>query len=453
MKYSFFDILRFLIKRKWLILIIMAVFAVGGSYYVSTKQSYTAETVIQYTGNGASAGYTPNGTKIDVNEITSANIISQVISNLGLNVSTESIRGRCSIAAVIPSDVKALKEAKEKDGEEYDYFPTNYVISYTADSSKNGAYARNVLDAIISSYINFYGENHVSLYGIANQVGDIQDKSYDYIERLDIMKGSVDEHISYLSNKLTSNGAFRSSVTGYSLNDLCDKYLEIKAVKLPGLYSKVLEARATKDRAALIKRYEYKKEQALLNSNLKDGNSLNAMYLMSQFVEKNKEVPNSYSGEDGKNGSRILDDVYDNKNVPRVKNTYDKLVDDYVAQGVGAKDLLVDAAYFQTVIDQFQEPLAVDTKPVESSLNQMADELASLEEVTQKTIKEFAQSDVSNYISFVSSITMRENMSTAFYTLVALVAGALFGCVLAVFVEVMTDIDGKNRKKKRRKKA
>ena len=83
----------------------------------------------------------------------------------------------------------------------------------------------------------------------------------------------------------------------------------------------------------------------------------------------------------------------------------------------------------------------------------MADELASLEEVTQKTIKEFAQSDVSNYISFVSSITMRENMSTAFYTLVALVAGALFGCVLAVFVEVMTDIDGKNRKKNRRKKA
>ena len=64
-----FQILRYLSKGKFLILIIALAGALGVYYYANSNQTYTAVTAIRYTNSAINQGLTPNGSPLDVSEI------------------------------------------------------------------------------------------------------------------------------------------------------------------------------------------------------------------------------------------------------------------------------------------------------------------------------------------------------------------------------------------------
>ena len=92
-----FDLLRYLKKWWFLIMLITAVGCLGVYEFISSRQSYTATAIIQYTNANASQGRNADGSKIDPTEITSASVINQTIQQLGLTASTESIRSKISV--------------------------------------------------------------------------------------------------------------------------------------------------------------------------------------------------------------------------------------------------------------------------------------------------------------------------------------------------------------------
>lgn len=118
-----FDLLRYLKKWWFLIMLITAVGCLGVYEFISSRQSYTATAIIQYTNANASQGRNADGSKIDPTEITSASVINQTIQQLGLTASTESIRSKISVKEVIPEDEQTKKETALADGEEYEYHP------------------------------------------------------------------------------------------------------------------------------------------------------------------------------------------------------------------------------------------------------------------------------------------------------------------------------------------
>ena len=73
--------------KKWLPLIIAACFILtaGVFSFLRASQTYLASAVIRYEGEDAEEGLTPSGTELDVNEIKSSAIMSQVITNLKLD--------------------------------------------------------------------------------------------------------------------------------------------------------------------------------------------------------------------------------------------------------------------------------------------------------------------------------------------------------------------------------
>ena len=60
-----FDLLRYLKKWWFLIMLITAVGCLGVYEFISSRQSYTATAIIQYTNANASQGRNADGSRID----------------------------------------------------------------------------------------------------------------------------------------------------------------------------------------------------------------------------------------------------------------------------------------------------------------------------------------------------------------------------------------------------
>lgn len=156
-----FDLLRYLKKWWFLIMIVVAAGCAFVYRFASSKQCYTATAVIQYTNVSSEDGLNADGSKLDTSEITSAAVINRTIEELGLSGNTESIRSKVTVKEVISADEGQRKENALSNGEEYSYTPTIYQVSFTVYDKNASGYARRVLDSLLSNYFKYYGEQHV----------------------------------------------------------------------------------------------------------------------------------------------------------------------------------------------------------------------------------------------------------------------------------------------------
>jgi len=158
-----FEILRYIKKWKYLIVIVCILGAVLVYQYAMSKQTYTAQTVLRYSNSEASNGLTPSGDSLDVSEIYSSKVITGVLEDLDLNTGADSIRSKCAVEPIIPADEESRKEAILKDGEEYVYHPTDYLVTFSVGSDYSKGYAASVLDSILKNYFINYGEKYINL--------------------------------------------------------------------------------------------------------------------------------------------------------------------------------------------------------------------------------------------------------------------------------------------------
>lgn len=135
-----------------------------------------------------SEGLNADGTRIDPSEITSASVINKTIQDLGLTASTESIRPRISVQEVIPEDEETKKETALSNGDEYEYYPTTYAVSFTVDSKDATDYARNVLDSVLTNYFQYYSETHVDADIFPNNASNVSVANYEYIDCVEILQ-------------------------------------------------------------------------------------------------------------------------------------------------------------------------------------------------------------------------------------------------------------------------
>ena len=109
------------VKKFLIFIILFCILAMIAIYtFLSSKQTYTANVVIEYTNTDAQRGYAPDGSKLDPTEIMSSKLIANVIENLNLSVSADYIRNRLTITEVIPENETEKKEAALKNGKEYE---------------------------------------------------------------------------------------------------------------------------------------------------------------------------------------------------------------------------------------------------------------------------------------------------------------------------------------------
>lgn len=440
-----FNLLRYLSKWKYLIFIVCVLGAVIVYKYAMYNQEYTASTVISYTNPSAADGTTPSGDEIDVTEIYSAAVITSVLEDLNLNIGADVIRSNCKVEEVIPPDEETRKQAILEEGEEYSYFPTDYVVSFSVGSDYGRDFAHMVLDSIIKNYFATYGEKYINQQTLPNNSVRGKDSQYDYIERAEILDSWTMNITDYLAAKKENQPNYRSAETGYSFTDLYDIYKSYIDYDLPQIYSLILEQEVTEDKETLIKKYQSDISAAELDlQNM--GTKINDLNdLIKKYSDKNKEGAQYHFGTQSEGGNSssdyILKDVYrENSEEFKIasETTYDTLIKEYVNLETEKEKLEVDLEHKKKLLAVFTDGNETEEKTnkheIEESLEQLSENLDSMYKIVSDTVDEYNQYVGAYNVSTLASIATEEKINVKMYIVLAIIIFFFGGCIGAIIL-------------------
>ncbi len=443
-----FEVLRYIKRWRFLIIAVCILGALLVYMYGMSQQVYTAQTVLRYSNSEAKSGMTPSGDTLDVSEIYSSNVITGVLEDLDMDIGADAIRSRCSVTPIVSADEEARKEAILEEGEEYEYYPTDYLVSFGVDSDNSPEYAASVLDSILKNYFISYGEKYINQTVLPNDASNIESGSYDYIECAEILDASATEIYNYLYDKMYHYPDFRSAATGYTFSDLYKMYREDLNYNIPELYSKILNQKVSVDQEVLIKDYKNRLSQYDIElTNMEE--KINPLYdLITQYSNKSKEgIQYHYGkGSDSDNtNDYILKDVYEDvtneENTTRVntETTYDALINSYVSLEVGRQYTQVDKEHREELLTIFEDATpAVDTdaavREIQQEMAELINHLDTNYETVKATVDEFNQYLGASNITPLSSITVSERVNLGLYLILALVVFLVFGCLGAILL-------------------
>lgn len=448
-----FQLTRYLQRWWWVIAVLSALSGILFYSFISSRQTYRAQTLIEFTNSQAESGLYPSGDEINVQEIRSSSVISNALSSIRYGNSVDDIRGRVSIAENLSDQQKAIRDAKLASGLSYDVFPTQYVITYTSARGESSTDARRLLEAIMDSYIRTYSEKYVSLSKVPNSVESLQNLNYDYIEWAEVIDDFIKLDREYLSRMKNMRTEFRSSTTGYSFQDLYNEYNLIYTVYLPSLYSEILNHHITNDRELLIARYQYRIDQ----NNLNIKNYQEALTLVNQMIEsytsKNHETMD-YHWRSGKEeaaaseedsqaiGNRyVLSQVYDFERRDNYKPqdiTYDNVMNRYVQLRGDISLKQIDNEYCNFVLSSFKDSTVTasksDTEEVVKLISLIENKLRVLDRLLTATAAEHNEVETIRNVMVRSTVNVSEMTNVKLYTAMIIIVFFFFGVVGAVVV-------------------
>ena len=433
-----FQLLRYLSKGKFLIVIVALLGAIGVYFYAGSQQVYTATTVIRYANGAISDGLTPNGEKLDVSEIYSSTVIKGAIEDLGLKCTVDEVRSKVKVTPIIPEEEEEKKETAISKGEEYSYFPTDYIITYEADSEKSMNYAGNMLDAIIENYYMFYSEKYVDQLILPNNASNISSNDYDYIESAEILQNSVKDIDDYLMQKRASYPDFRASATGYTFTDLENIYSYIINHKVPHLYATILQNKYTKDNDLLLKKQQKHIEDLDISIQNSKQKAKKLKYLIDNYSEKgiNSTEKALQDNSNESTGSSIIMDVNGYDKGLDVTTTYDELIQAYVQINQSIKNDQIDkehTKYIKSVFVNNSENRVVSSE-VEEEIEELVETLNKEYRIVQSTARELNEYIGADYLNILNSVVTMQKVNIKLYLALALVFFLFFGCVGAVVI-------------------
>ena len=414
-----FSILRYLKQFRLLIFLVSIIGALLVLLFGISQQHYIASAVIKYTNSEAKQGYTPDGSPLNVEEIYSSAVIDSALAELGYKANIDSIRSNCYVEEVIPETQQKLSEAMLENGEDPAYIADTYRVYYVGESDTGEDYARNMLDAIIKNYYEFYAEKYVEEPLQSNGVSALEKGNYDYIESVQVLEDSVSEMLDYLLDKRESHPYFRSVETGYTYNDLYQIYSFLYNYEIPNLYAEILSDAETQDIDLLVSR-------------------------LDNYSERNKEMLDyHYHNADNQNNGTeyILKDVENNEEgVGDNETTYDGLINEYVDLNTKIRQDNIEKEHNEYLLSVFKNAQKKEGKKslTPEEINAKLDHCVGLANKYYQYVKdsgdELNGQLSANYLSMVSSINVQPAVNLKLYVAIAIILFLLVGGVGAVLL-------------------
>lgn len=438
---TIWDLFIYIYRCKRLIAAIVLVALVGTFLYVNSIQSYSAQILIEYIGENEKSGLTPDGKQLNPYEIASPAVVSAALQEIGAEDNVDTIRKKMNISPIIPDDVRALMESKQDEGEEYEYHPTKYILTYTGGRGDTSIAVQNILTATVKQYGIYYNEAYGNQTSFPRPDMDFQLGEHDYIEVAELLSDYTADMITYLDSRTEQNADFRSPSTGLRFTDLAAKFRTISTMELPTVFSDILQAQITENEEVLIKKYTQKRDDLrALAEHYRQQTDL-TYGLMEEFVASNEKVPNSFNQEQ----ENVHNNTTDVVTADRSKTTYDDLVDKYVDTGVATIENGLDADYCDSIIAiyasepnpdiNYEEKLA----KVSGAIEQIRQKWDQLYELTESTVADFNRYNASQHIRSLSGVYLEKTVPMNLYLLFALGISLVFGCLLAVVIELIRE--------------
>lgn len=445
-----FQLVRYLRRWWWMIAVLSAISGILFYSFISSRQTYRAQTMIEFTNAQAEEGLYPSGDKIDVQEIRSSSVISNALSSIGVNSGVDAVRSRVSIAEYLTDEQKAIQTVKWNNGEAYELFPTQYIITYTSSTQESSTDARRILEAIVDSYIQLYSEKYVSITKVPNSVESLQNLNYDYIEWAEIIDEFIKLDRDYLQKMKGMRTEYRSSNTGYSFQDLYNEYNLIYSVYLPSLYSTIMNYHVTRNREMLIARYQYRIDQNNLNIKTYEEALSLVTEMIESYTEKNHDTMDYHWRSDqdeseaatGALGNRyVLGQVYDfegRSNYKPEEITYDSVLQRYInlRGDISLKEIDNDYCSYvlSSFVDSYTEASASQIQEVEDLINLIENKLKTLDILLTATAAEHSEVETIRNVRVRSTVNVSEMTNVKLYTMMIVVVFFVFGVIGAIVV-------------------
>lgn len=404
-------------------------------------QEYAASVTIEYINKDASKGYTPNGQPITLTDIYSSDVISKVIERLSLSDSPDYLRTRFAVKEIIPEEEKEKKESALANGQSYEYFPTKYIITFTANNTKSLEYARQVLNETIKVYIDSYSEKYINQTIVANTSNLLLEQDYDLLDGITIVEANVNNILSYTKELSSTYPEYRSTRTGYAYVDLYNIFSYLKDNEIPKLYAYILNNHLSKDTDLLVTKYENMIANNLLlqenlQSKIKKQDSL-----LDDFVAKTKEqMSYVYNTSDmaSKTGSYIISDVNDTDSTITM-TTYDDMIIDYAKLIYNHDELDVDNEYYNNLIEKIRDIEDEETinsealSSAEKRLSVLVENIDVMYNVLYDTSTELNQYLSATNIKAISTVYVDETINIKLYLFIGFILSfgvGIFGVMI-----------------------
>lgn len=458
-----FDIFKYL--KHWKISVIFAlVFAIAVGYFFNSRQEIKTTVNLRYTHPDIEEGRYPDGTKVNIDEIYSADVISRIIDDLHLGsqntaMSTETLRNHIKVEPIIPEDKQALIDGASTHGEEYVYNPVEYKITLTNQTdllSKSDAI--KVVSRLIDVYIEKYSTDHMTRSTIPAIPVNL---SYDYLDKVELLYKSVSSMETFLAEMSNVDDSFRSNSTGYCFTDLVDIYKECRDNDIKLLYAQILSETATVDVDVLINNYKNRITNCKLDIEDKKTELNKLKLLLDSYIEKAKEqnsIGNLLNNGDYGTGTRtsnstddsdyyvgngyVLQDLYG-----RYRNeqfdyttTYDETIAKYADLTKEMNDLNTEIEYCNYILDVFSHyKKGQVSKSIDESFDTLDKKLDNLYSTAKATLADYDAVTGAKDVE-ASGIVQSEQYNLKIFIAIGGVSGFVLGLIFLIVFGRIKDI-------------
>ena len=281
---------------------------------------------------------------------------------------------------------------------------------------------------LINSILSHYKDYFYSKYGVNNALGvslGVEDyKDYDYAEAVDMFGTDLTSIRRYVENLASEDKTqFRSSVTGYTFNDLLAQVRNVQNLDLATISSYLTVNNITKDKERIAAYYNYciedlKRQQSVYEKRLAAIEDAITNYTKDQVI--------IFGGD----SSNI------NTQSSIASDQYDKMIRDRINVTADLASAVERVSYYEDRLTALRKPVIGSqdkVEKIEADLEKVANKTNKLIELVENTAKDYYE-NVSLANAYNILVPANSNASLSISTGVKNVLFPLIGIEMLIFV-------------------
>lgn len=383
---------------------------------------------------GTERGLYPNGTRFNIFEIVSDEVLSETLNNLNMpDMTIEKLRDRIDFYARSMGYGASYVKKEIVNGKDFSYVPNEFTISYSQKNKISKNMTRDVLKALTEAYREYFIRNYTENPAVLEN-GKVDPGKYEYVEIAELYSDRINSLSNYLRNHLMENPTFRSESTGLTFEDLIVMLENMQNIDVDKYRAFIVTSGITRNKAVFLEKLNYRQ------------NALGFDYLRALNSK------NAYVSAIGEYDPRVTDIVF----VPtrdatrefymnRTKIGLDYLVDYAYAYGVAVQNIQKDIDRNNLWIRSFSgaeaqvSPTTLDTATL--MLNELEAKLDRIINLTTDTANDYIRYKTRDYLKF----TIPEYSFSDFISIKRILYNAVFGFFTAVFLVLAREYYNKRR--------
>ena len=246
--------------KFWILFLMFVAFVILCVYSsLHAEDSASANLVLRY--EHAYEGLNPNGSRFNINELMSEDVMSQAIEYAGLEgeLGIEQLQNSISVRAAGSQDPKKM------------YIATEYTIKLANTYLPERISARSMLNLVLQCYKNYFLDHYGRNDGVL-EVDWSEADSWEYLEFADIMGVKINNIIAYLETMQVESGTYNYKTEGETFRSLQDSVAAFRDIYLNKYTAYITNNNLFRDPMKYRGKLEYRR------------------FLISQASKKNNEM-------------------------------------------------------------------------------------------------------------------------------------------------------------------